>query len=110
MTQLIKPHPIPSLTEKSMALSLQTTDGVADSSSERRTIMVVDDDTQVRQMLRDCLEEHGFNVLAASDGMDACVLFMKESARIDLVVSDMLMPKMNGFQAYQVNSHCKRTT
>jgi hypothetical protein len=58
--QLIEPNPIHSLTEKSMALPLQTADGEAYSLSESRTILVVDDDALVRQMLRDCLEGCGF--------------------------------------------------
>jgi DNA-binding NtrC family response regulator len=90
-----------------MALSLQTADGEADSSSERRTILVVDDEAMVRQMLQEYLEVCGFNVLTATNGMEACALFMKESARIDLVVSDMLMPKMNGYYAYQVMCRVK---
>ncbi|MDR3578574.1 MAG: response regulator [Oryzomonas sp.] len=90
-----------------MALSLQTADEEAESLSERRTILVVDDDTQIREMLQDCLEEYGFSVLTATDGVEACALFMKESARIDLVVSDMLMPKMNGFYAYKVMCRVK---
>jgi DNA-binding NtrC family response regulator len=104
---LIEPHPIPNVTEKSMAQSIQTADGEAESSSEKRTILVVDDDTQIREMLQDCLVEYGFSVLTASDGVEACALFMKESARIDLVVSDMLMPKMNGFYAYQLMCRVK---
>ena len=90
-----------------MALAHQTADVEADSSLERRTILVVDDETMIRQMLRECLEEYGFNVLTATNGVEACALFMKESARIDLVVSDMLMPKMNGFYAYQVMCRVK---
>jgi DNA-binding NtrC family response regulator len=90
-----------------MALPLQTADAEVDSSPERRTILVVDDEALVRQMFRDCLEVCGFSVLTAKDGVDACALFMKESARIDLVVSDMLMPKMNGFYAYQVMCRIK---
>lgn len=85
-----------------MALSLHAADVKNDSPLERKTILVVDDEMLVRQMLQDCLEGCGFNVLTATDGLEACTLFVKESARIDLVVSDMLMPKMNGFYAYQV--------
>jgi len=90
-----------------MALSLQPADVEADGPLERRTILVVDDEVMVRQMLQDCLEDCGFNVLTAMDGVEACGLFMKESARIDLVVSDVLMPKMNGFYAYQLMCRIK---
>lgn len=85
-----------------MALSPHSEDVETDNPPERRTILVVDDEVLVRQMLQDCLEDYGFNVFTASDGVEACGLFMKESARIDLVVSDVLMPKMNGYYAYQI--------
>jgi len=90
-----------------MALSVQSTDRGTDVPLGRKTILVVDDEMLVRQMLRDCLEDFGFNVLTASDGVEACGLFTKEFARIDLVVSDVLMPKMNGFYAYQVMCRIK---
>jgi DNA-binding NtrC family response regulator len=90
-----------------MARALQIADVETDSLLERRTILVVDDEMMVRQMLRECLVGDGFNVLTATDGAEACALFMKESARIDLVVSDMLMPKMNGFYAYQLMCRIK---
>jgi len=90
-----------------MALSLQSSDVETGHALGKRTILVVDDEVLVRQMLQDCLEDYGFNVLTASDGVEACGLFMKESERIDLVVSDVLMPKMNGFYAYQLMRRIK---
>lgn len=90
-----------------MSLSPQTVDVDAYCSLEGKSVLVVDDDAQVLQMLRECLEDSGFSVLTATDGVEACALFMKESARIDMVVSDMLMPKMNGFYAYQVMCRVK---
>jgi two-component system cell cycle sensor histidine kinase/response regulator CckA len=90
-----------------MALSLQSAHLENDSRQKQKTILVVDDEMLVRQMLQDCLEEYGFTVLTATDGVEACGLFMKEFARIDLLVSDMLMPKMNGFYAYQVMCRMK---
>ncbi|GFE61398.1 response regulator [Geobacter sp. AOG2] len=90
-----------------MALSLRTTDGEKGTLLDKRTILVVDDEVMVRQMLQECLEDYGFNVLTATDGLEACGLFTKEFARIDLLVSDVLMPKMNGFYAYQMMCRIK---
>ncbi|KAA0895363.1 response regulator [Oryzomonas rubra] len=98
---------MPGTTETSMARSLQSAHIENDGQQNQRTILVVDDELLVRQMLQDCLEEYGFAVLTATDGVEACGLFMKESARIDLLVSDVLMPRMNGFYAYQVMCRIK---
>lgn len=90
-----------------MAQPLQSAQRDSCDQPKQRTILVVDDELLVRQMLQDCLEEYGFSVLTATDGVEACGLFMKEFARIDLLVSDVLMPKMNGFYAYQVMCRMK---
>lgn len=90
-----------------MSLSFQSADAEHATALGRKTILVVDDEVSVRNMLQDCLEDFGFDVLTAGDGVEACGLFTKEFARIDLVVSDVLMPKMNGFYAYQVMCRIK---
>lgn len=85
-----------------MELSLRPADVENESLLERKTILVVDEEALVRQVLQDFLEDYGYNVLTATDGVEAYGLFMKEYAHIDLLVSEVLMPKMNGFYAYQL--------
>ncbi|MFT5432116.1 MAG: two-component system cell cycle sensor histidine kinase/response regulator CckA, partial [Myxococcota bacterium] len=63
-------------------------------------ILVVDDDQVVRSLVRDILEPHGYRVLLAEDGLAAVELFGVRHAEIDLVILDMLMPRMDGLQAY----------
>jgi DNA-binding response OmpR family regulator len=58
--------------------------------------LVCDDDTPIRNMVRDMLEERGVEVIEAKDGQEALTAFMKEE--IDLVVTDFLMPKVDGLQ------------
>lgn len=58
-------------------------------------ILVVEDDLRVAHLLRGGLEEKGFQVLSAYDGEQALRLLQSHS--VDLVVSDVILPRMNGF-------------
>ncbi len=60
-------------------------------------ILVVDDSPTQLNMMRAPFEEHGYQVITASDGEEA--LAMVESENPQLVVLDVIMPKLNGFQA-----------
>ena len=59
-------------------------------------ILLVDDETAVREMLRRVLERHGYRVLAASDGAEAVGIFIQNRTQIAAVISDMMMPGMDG--------------
>ncbi|MBO5946117.1 MAG: response regulator transcription factor [Clostridia bacterium] len=59
-------------------------------------ILVVDDDKNIRYVLREVLELVQFNVFEAKDGMSALDVFAKE--HIDLVIVDIMMPGMNGYE------------
>ncbi|HEY0988333.1 MAG TPA: response regulator [Kofleriaceae bacterium] len=58
------------------------------------TIVLVEDDEQVRVVIRDILEQAGLRVLEACDGLEA--LQACRSQRVDLVLSDVVMPKIGG--------------
>ncbi|WP_447979819.1 response regulator [Candidatus Nitrospira bockiana] len=60
------------------------------------TVMVVDDHEVIRDMTRENLESHGFRVITASDGVDAVIRYAQHGGRVDLVLTDMMMPRMNG--------------
>ncbi len=60
------------------------------------TILLVEDDPAVRQVTRSLLEEFGYSVLEAADGVSAQYVFREHFRRIDLVVCDLLMPRLNG--------------
>ena len=60
------------------------------------TILLIEDDPAVRQVTRSMLEEFGYTVLEAADGVSAQYVFREHSRRIDLVVCDLLMPRLNG--------------
>ncbi|MGH7392887.1 MAG: response regulator transcription factor, partial [Candidatus Rokuibacteriota bacterium] len=63
--------------------------------------LVVDDDPQVREMIRDILSNVGHNVVVAVDGADGVEKF-KADPSFDLVVTDLAMPKLNGLQLARV--------
>jgi CheY-like chemotaxis protein len=64
------------------------------------TILVVDDDKDVRQLAISCLESLGYQVVAA-DGGHAAVQIAASDARIDLVLIDVAMPEITGVEAMQ---------
>lgn len=60
------------------------------------TIMVVDDQSSVRQLLQEYLTEQGYRVVTAPDGQTAVYLARHEQP--DLILLDIMMPKMDGYQ------------
>lgn len=66
------------------------------SFNKKRIIMIVDDSPVIRQIVRDGLEDNGYQVVTAINGKRAMSLIQKNSP--DLIVSDIEMPEMNGFE------------
>ena len=66
------------------------------------TILLVDDDGQIRGLCRTLLSEGGFTVLEASNGLEAVLLAVERQGAIDLVVTDLAMPQMNGTELGRV--------
>ncbi len=62
-------------------------------------ILVVDDDPHIRELARVFLHDTGFDVVEASDGIEA--LSRLETTRVDLVVLDIMMPNMDGWDLCQ---------
>ena len=60
-------------------------------------ILVVDDESRMRKLVRDFLEREGFQVLEAGDGLEAMEVFYADKD-ISLLVLDVMMPKMDGWQ------------
>jgi two-component system, cell cycle sensor histidine kinase and response regulator CckA len=66
------------------------------------TILVVEDEPILRKLLVKFLETAGYTVIQASDGEEAVALYGAQSDDIDLVISDMGLPKQNGWEAIKV--------
>lgn len=62
----------------------------------KSTILVIDDQSSVRQLLQEYLTEQGFKVYTAIDGQNA--LYMARHEPPDLILLDIMMPKMDGYQ------------
>jgi CheY-like chemotaxis protein len=67
--------------------------------SGTETILVVEDEAQVRRFVASLLERHGYEVLVAEDGQDAIDKFLQHGDHVDLVLMDLIMPKLNGKRA-----------
>jgi len=63
--------------------------------AEKKTVLVVDDDSDILGAIRTMLERKGYRVLTASDGNQGLAIAERESPH--LVVVDMMMPKKSGF-------------
>ncbi len=70
-------------------------------------ILVVDDESRMRKLVKDFLEREGFQVVEAGDGIEALDLFYKDK-EIDLIVLDVMMPKMDGWEVCEeIRQHSK---
>ena len=69
---------------------------IAHISARARRALVVDDDALVRRMLADALADRGFEVVTASDGQDGLRVLSEELLALDLLVTDVVMPNMDG--------------
>ena len=64
---------------------------------DRVKILVVDDESRMRKLVRDFLVREGYNVLEAEDGVEAMDIFYEEKD-ISLLILDVMMPRMDGWQ------------
>ena len=64
---------------------------------ERFKILVVDDESRMRKLVKDFLSKKGYEVLEASNGEEAIDIFVEEND-IALLILDVMMPKMDGWQ------------
>ena len=62
-----------------------------------RTILVVDDEEDIRRVVARLLESRGYRVMTASSGLEALKIF-EEGAPVDLLILDLLMPDMDGYE------------
>jgi two-component system, sensor histidine kinase and response regulator len=66
---------------------------------EHRTVLVVDDDEDIRESLRDALIDEGYSVAVASNGREALGL-LADLPRPCVVIIDIIMPVMSGAELY----------
>ena len=66
------------------------------------TVLLAEDDPEVRRLTREILEKYGYTTITATDGNDAVRAFMEHKGRIDLAILDVVMPGKNGKEVYEV--------
>lgn len=65
-------------------------------------VLVIDDEAAVRQITRQTLEAFGYRVLLTTDGVEASAIYATRQNEIDVVLTDMMMPLMDGLTTIQV--------
>ncbi len=75
------------------------------------TILVVEDDETVRQVVVETLSNHGYHVIEATNGNEALEIYALHADKIDLIISDVVMPQMDGKKfrkkILETNPECK---
>jgi two-component system cell cycle sensor histidine kinase/response regulator CckA len=83
----------------------QETGGVSASSGRttpgKQAVLIADDEMNVLRICRTVLEKSGYRVLTAADGQEAVDLFRRNTGQISVVVLDMVMPRLDGREAFQ---------
>jgi CheY-like chemotaxis protein len=72
-----------------------------ESEKKTKTILVADDDTVFREFIKTQLERSGYSVIEAIDGIDAIRKFVDHKDSIELLIIDVIMPKMHGREVYE---------
>jgi CheY-like chemotaxis protein len=89
--------PLPAVQVNAKAV---TADSLAPSDKARGTILLVDDEEALRTIGSSLLNAMGFSTLTAANGFEALELYRVRRDEIDLVMLDLIMPKMGGTEAY----------
>ncbi|APF17294.1 multi-sensor hybrid histidine kinase [Caldithrix abyssi DSM 13497] len=70
-----------------------------DLKGEGQTILVIDDEAAIREIISNTLKDNGYRVLTASDGAQGVAIFAQQKNKTDLVLTDISMPYMDGHSA-----------
>lgn len=74
-----------------------TEDGVTRLDGDE-TVLVVDDEQAMVELLQEILSSRGYHVLTANNGVEALKVLEKQSKPVDLIITDVIMPEMDGYQ------------
>jgi two-component system, cell cycle sensor histidine kinase and response regulator CckA len=67
--------------------------------NKKDKVLIVEDQDDLRDLLKSILEENGFSVLTAFDGVDAVEVFTEHKDEIGVVLSDIGLPRLGGWDA-----------
>ena len=74
---------------------------LAPSSSQRPTVLVIDDESSVRWVIRRALEPDVCNVIEAADGVSGILRVSRGTPPVDLVLVDLKLPNLNGLEVIE---------
>jgi len=74
----------------------------SDIKGGNETILVVEDEEVLRQLVKTALSKLGYNTITAADGMEAIEIYKKGKIRIDLIMLDLIMPKLSGRETFKI--------
>lgn len=98
----VAPPPVlaPAVAERSRAALKETLTGelAPPPHGERFTVLIVDDDPVNRMVLAGILSLHDYRIVEAGNGPEALQLVLQEGLEVDLVILDVMMPRMSGFE------------
>ncbi len=77
-------------------LASKSSDKKPERANGNESILVVEDEEAVRELISDILEDHGFEVRIAKNGTEALDIFQQQDTNYDLLVTDLIMPRING--------------
>ncbi|MEO0280820.1 MAG: response regulator [candidate division WOR-3 bacterium] len=66
----------------------------------KKSILIIDDEESIRNSCKEIFEKEGLKVLTAKDGIEGIEIFEKNKEEIDLIILDMIMPKMSGKETF----------
>lgn len=82
------------------AVELKKLEKILLPKGKKETILLAEDDRSVRNLARHILNKYGYRVIEATDGADAVAKFRENSDDINMLLLDVIMPKMNGRAVY----------
>jgi CheY-like chemotaxis protein len=74
------------------------------------TILIADDEVEIAQLGKIMLSRYGYQILLAQDGQEAVEIFRDHAEEVSVVILDLTMPKLNGWEAMREISGIKPTT
>jgi len=72
------------------------------ANTETATVLLVDDDEQLRRFCEKSLSRNGFSVLVGDDGLDALVIAASHGGPIDILITDIELPRIRGTELGRV--------
>jgi PAS domain S-box-containing protein len=73
---------------------------IGDVQEGSETLLLVEDEDVIRELVKETLEQKGYRVLEANDGKSALELYASRQSEIDLILSDMGLPKISGYDLF----------